>query len=377
MQYTRVVAGLVVLCGTLSACVEMGLAFGDANSIIVAVPNELWETARDDIKSSLEPTVYTVANEKAFTVTQVDPREATWGNMSKFKQVLVIGSENDPWVLSALAERDDKEPLSPPEVFQVRDVWAKSQLVTVALLNDGEPLPQIRRLLPSLAEQFDEQYRDYVLSRMFTSGENSALSDSLYAQVGFGISIPMVYQWRTEDSVYVFRNDNPDPSELIRQIAVAWMSPIPGEMGPEDLLEWRAEIVEKYYEDEQAVNLTDVKGGPGRFQGRDAYEIQATWETPPGGWPAGGPFILRAIRCEDGQEPGDEAEAAMGDADPAMGEEQSAMGEEAAMGEAVPGRLYLLDAWLYAPGKEKYEYMIQLENIVDSFRCRDLSQAAM
>ena len=32
-------------------------------------------------------------------------------------------------------------------------------------------------------------------------------------------------------------------------------------------------------------------------------------------------------------------------------------------------RMYLLDAWLYAPGKEKYEYMIQLETILDSFSC--------
>ena len=32
-------------------------------------------------------------------------------------------------------------------------------------------------------------------------------------------------------------------------------------------------------------------------------------------------------------------------------------------------RMYLLDAWLYAPGKEKYEYMIQLQTILGSFRC--------
>jgi hypothetical protein len=31
--------------------------------------------------------------------------------------------------------------------------------------------------------------------------------------------------------------------------------------------------------------------------------------------------------------------------------------------------MYLLDAWLYAPGKQKYEYMIQLQTILDTFRC--------
>jgi hypothetical protein len=32
-------------------------------------------------------------------------------------------------------------------------------------------------------------------------------------------------------------------------------------------------------------------------------------------------------------------------------------------------RIYLIDAWLYAPGDEKYEYMIQLDQIVASFDC--------
>ncbi len=333
MHPTRMVPALAaLLCLAVAGC-EKTLAFGDANSIIVAVPNELWESTQSEIKYSLETRVFTVTDEKAFTLTQVDPREPTWGNLRRFKQVLVIGSENDPWVLQALEERRGNEALAPPEILQMRDVWAKSQLVTVALLNDGEPLPQLQRLLPELSEQFDEQYRSYVVQRMFVSGPDTLLADSLEATAGFRLMIPAVYDREVRDSVYVFRNDNPDPSELIRQIAVDWMSPVPDDLGPERLLEWRAELVERYYEDEQVVNLADVRGGPGNFGGSHAYQIQASWQSPPGGWPAGGPFLLRAIICEQQE------------------------------------RVYLLDAWLYAPGKEKYEYMIQLETILDSFRC--------
>ena len=32
-------------------------------------------------------------------------------------------------------------------------------------------------------------------------------------------------------------------------------------------------------------------------------------------------------------------------------------------------RLYFLDSWLYAPGKDKWEYIIQLETILQTFRC--------
>jgi hypothetical protein len=65
-----------------------------------------------------------------------------------------------------------------------------------------------------------------------------------------------------------------------------------------------------------------------------AYELQAVWQNPPSAdWPAAGPFIARVVACEE------------------------------------QDRLYLLDAWLYAPGRDKYEYMIQLNTVLDSFRC--------
>jgi hypothetical protein len=34
-----------------------------------------------------------------------------------------------------------------------------------------------------------------------------------------------------------------------------------------------------------------------------------------------------------------------------------------------PEYVYLVDSWLYAPGRAKYEYMVQLQTLLDSFRC--------
>ena len=104
-------------------------------------------------------------------------------------------------------------------------------------------------------------------------------------------------------------------------------------MEGEGILEWRAELAGSYGEP-QEVDLSNVDAGPFEFRGQPAYEIQAIWKNPPElNWPAAGPFITRAVIC------------------------------------AQQNRMYLLDAWLYAPGKEKYEYMIQLETILDTFRC--------
>jgi len=168
---------------------------------------------------------------------------------------------------------------------------------------------------------------------MFMSGVDSALADTLMAVGRFQLLVPDVYRWSHEDSLYQFRNDNPDPSELIRNVSVTWKSPIPADMQPEGILAWRAEVA-AHYSEPQDVDLSVREAGPFEFRGRPAYEIQAIWKNPPElNWPAAGPFVTRAVICPQQQ------------------------------------RMYLLDAWLYAPGEDKYEYMIQLETILDSFRC--------
>jgi len=180
----------------------------------------------------------------------------------------------------------------------------------------------------------DRQYRNYAANRMYISGVDSALADTLMIEGGFSLLLPEVYRWATLDSAFVFRNDNPDPSELIRQVAVTWMNPAPATIESEGILEWRARVVDAYYSEPQDVIEEGMVSSAIDFEGHDAFQVQAQWRNPPElGWPAGGPFVTWAVTCDN------------------------------------QDRTYLLDAWLYAPGKEKYEYMIQLETILGTFVC--------
>ncbi len=71
----------------------------------------------------------------------------------------------------------------------------------------------------------------------------------------------------------------------------------------------------------------------------DISEVRGAWSNPPGSmWPAAGPFIFWSVACPE------------------------------------QDRLYYLDAWLYAPGKDKWEYILQLETIMGGFRCGSLAQ---
>ena len=331
--HTRFLAvGLTLLPLVLAACAEEQGAYGDASSIVTALAPEVWAAVEDSVYGALEPTIYTVRDEKTFTVTHVDPTNlGVWNDLKRFRQLLVVGAADAPWiepVLDAARERDRDG-----NVVQAFDVWARGQTVTAVVTGAGSEQVDLLASLDQLRALYDRQYRQLAEARMFVSGRDSALVDTLANRAGFSLLLPVVYDWATRDSVYIFRNDNPDPSELIRQVAVTWASPIPQGMEGEDFLAWRQELAEAHYTDEQVAKLDALQAGRLTHQGLDAYQIQAVWESPPGAWPAAGPFILRAVAC------------------PAQ------------------DRMYLLDAWLYAPGKEKYQYMIQLESILDSFRC--------
>lgn len=320
----------LLLPALLAACAEEQGAYGDASSIVTAVPLDAWSQVEDSVYGALEPTIYTVRDEKMFTVTHVDPQGATWSDLMRFRQLLVVGPADADWVapvLDAARERDRNG-----NVVQAFDVWARGQTVT-AVVTGPDVAGDLLDALDDLRDLYDRQYRELAEARMFVSGRDSALIDTLTHRAGFSLLLPTVYNWNTRDSVYVFRNDNPDPSELIRQVAVTWASPIPQGMEGEDFLAWRQELADQHYADEQVAVLDNVQGGRFTYDGLDAYQIRAVWESPPGAWPAAGPFMLRAVACPE------------------------------------QDRMYLLDAWLYAPGKEKYQYMIQLENILDSFAC--------
>jgi hypothetical protein len=102
-------------------------------------------------------------------------------------------------------------------------------------------------------------------------------------------------------------------------------------MAPEFARQWRAELAQELTQPPQVTEAALRTPTRSRWTGGPRVQIQGVWSNPPGEWPAAGPFITRLVPCGD--------------------------------------RTFLVDAWLYAPGKGKYEYMFQLKSILDSFRC--------
>lgn len=319
----------------LAAC-EKRPAHGSANGLVVGATDEAWAQIEDSVRGAMQPTIFTVREDETFRVTQMDPGSPGWSDMSRFIQVLVFGDRNDPWVAQVLEQADLDGDLDPPQIVQAHNVWARNQQVTAVVVPVDAPPEAAYPILGELHDLLDAQYRRWARNKMFVSGPDSALADTLRQTAGFSLIVPNVYRWAHKDSVHVFRNDNPDPSDLIRQVAVTWRTPAPDpdSLDQEYLASWREELIEGYYEQGQLLQLDQGRATRATFDGHPGFVLQAIWQNPPEySWPAAGPFISRAVVC------------------------------------AEQDRIYLLDAWLYAPGKDKYEYMIQLEEIMDSFRC--------
>jgi hypothetical protein len=307
------------------------VAYGEANSLIVAAPEAIWTDVRDTLLGALEPRIRTVRDERTFNVTHVSPGSPEWRELRRWKRVLVVGTAEDAWVEPVVARGGS--PGSLPALMEARDVWARGeQRVIAAVLSPGGGAPEVQALLPALHELLDRRYREYALSRMYASGRNRELEERLAAEAGFALALPQIYRPERLDSAWLFSNVYRADSEIVRVVLVAWRSGI-APLGREGTLRWRQATLAEYENYDQVMSAEEMSGRDLNLPGGSGYEVQGIWQRPIGEWPAAGPFLTRTVSCP------------------------------------AADRTYLLDAWLYAPGRDKYEYMIQLETILDSFRC--------
>jgi hypothetical protein len=325
-------AFLVLIALTIGAAgCDRPRAMGGMNQVVVASSDQVWTELAADIDEALESRAFTVRDERIFDITQIDPGSQEWGNLRLLRQVLVIGEEADPWVAEAI-DRHRGETPTPPAVFQVRNVWAQDQLVSVVLLAPGADPSTARPLLREAGSTLLAQYEQYARNRMFASGANQELADSLRREAGFTLMLPEVYYYReVRPRLFIFRNDFPDPSQLIRSIQVDSRPTAEVSFTPEGARSWRAGITSEYTDPVQVTEPDIVRTRELAVGGRPAIEVQGVWTNPPGEWPAAGAYITRMVQCGE--------------------------------------RTFLVDGWLYAPGSPKYEYMIQIGTILDSFEC--------
>lgn len=319
---------ILTACGSPSTT-----AYGDANSIIFIAPDSIWEAAGPTVQQILEPRILTVRDERTFDLTPVAPEDPDLKTLRLWRQVLVVGEATDPWVAKVI-EDTAALPDTLPAIVERDNVWARGQRVTAVVLPEGGGAEALIGILPELHQLLDQRFRDYTRARMFVSGRNDSLQAALRAESGFGLLLPMVYTVRQpNENTYLFRNDQMVGGELVRVIQVTWRQGAASELTPEEVLEWRDQVSALQYRPVQKRQPELLETQTIEGYGAGALEVRGAWEADLDGYPLAGPYITRAVVCP------------------------------------TQDRTYLLDAWLYAPGRDKYEYMLQLETILSTFEC--------
>jgi hypothetical protein len=333
MTLIRKLMPAVLLLVPLAGCNDRTRqAMGDEHSVIVVAEDGLWAQVEDTIMAALQAPVFAAREEATFRVSQISPGDPYWGDLRRFRQILSIGRPDDFWVQDPL-RRAGAEAVA-PAIHEASDVWARNQTVTVLVVPEPDAAAVVEANVDSIARLLDRRYRAWTINRMYTSGLDGELAERLASDAGFALDLPNVYRWRqVSDSAYLFINDQPDASQLVRSLLVTWRPYTERRPETETVLGWRDEAARRFYDWGQTTERDPIQTRTLDAPGAGGLEVRGVWYGTVEGFPQAGMFITRVIDC------------------PAQ------------------DRRYLLDAWLYAPSRAKYQYIIQLETLLGTFEC--------
>jgi hypothetical protein len=309
-------------------------AVGDVHQIVVAVPTEIREALGDDLRSALEPQMFTSRPEAVFDVAYVDPSDPSWRRLRLVRHILLVGSADEPFVAEALGKRRHITRNTEPRLIQVVNVWAKRQTVTIALLPTDADRTAVRDLLTTAGHTYFEQFAELIDARTTLTGMHTTAASRFRRDVGYTLVLPARYRHEElEAGVFLFKDEDPSPAApVIKMITVESQEPDEFRWSAIASRAWREQLARRVNYPPQVTD-TIVSAVQGVRAGQRVIELRGRWSNPPGEWLAAGPFITQLVEC--------------------------------------PDRIYLIDAWLYAPASEKYELIAQLELILSTFRCAE------
>lgn len=338
----------VAACAVAASACNKPHALGPDDTLIVMADSELWQLVEDTTRSVLEPTVFTTRPEKRFVVTATSGDDPEFSRLRVFKNIIVFGTPEDTLLAKAAGAAGlNLDGLQPGRVFEAEDVWARNQRVTGAVLQAGGEAESWAGALPAILSVVDGAYRERTRRQMFATPPDTSLVVELRERFGFGVVVPVLYDRVVRavgevgdlpgaaggDSLVILRNDNPDPSELIRSLLITWGPPLAeGEvLTVERAIEWRATIDSAHYNVPQALDTSTSSVTHFLLGESPGLEVTGVWRDELTDYPAAGPFFVWMVGC--------------------------------------PERTFYIDAWLYSPDRPKYQYILQLQEILRSFHC--------
>jgi len=344
-------SALFLAAALLSGCTK-GPAYGSDNALIAVVGTDLAAGLEDTLRVAFEREVFTTRPERIIEITATTPAEL--GEFEKWRRILVVEALPGAILVPDLVDVDGREAI----VAEVEDVWARGQTIWIVAASTPE---ETARLAASVADSlYDVIHQRYVerhVERMWASEPDSALAETLLAELGFSFVPPRVYREAPRSAppdTRMYYNEEP------RRIVSLHWRPATDSLTADEVLRARRSWGAAAFPDE-------VLSVPGPAAAGDEptspEEDTATPAEGPAAPAPGGVTHLAAERTELAGRAAIRLQGVWRETDGTSG------GLFVTYGTVCGDRLVLLDGNLYAPERDKYPYLIQFDRIFRTFRC--------
>ncbi len=345
------VTGLLLTLALTPGC-GRGPAYGSDNAVIAVVDPALQESVEPILRASLEREVQTTRGEPIFELTFTTPEAI--GEFRRWKRLVVVEPGGDPVLLPDLVDT----PLQGPVTAEVQDEWANGQTIYVlAAPTAEETVRLVRSSVDSLFGVIHERFVEHHVERMWASEPDSGLAERLGDELGFFILVPQVYQPAGASAPAdsrVWYNEDPR-----RIVSMHWLGR-PADLTPDTILAVRRAWGRDLFPGDSvpaSLGAAADAGAPG-----PASDDTTTADTSAAGTTTPGPGLLVERTTLDGA-PAVRIQGVW------TNPSDVSSGVFVTYGTICGERMVVLDGNVYAPDRNKYPYVIQLDRIFQTFRC--------
>ena len=192
-------AVLAVSCLTMVlACtgtqMQKPRAFGREKEILVICSDSVWQRIEEPLRAKVEVPFHAVRWEPIFTVAQVNQQRVDY--FKEWDKIILIESLERMELLPDVVDDSTMKKISAGQglFFTQPDIWARGQRVVGLTAAREEDLSRIVSLYGDrIFQTFLRILETEELERMFISGINQAVADSLAKNCGFTLVLPKVY----------------------------------------------------------------------------------------------------------------------------------------------------------------------------------------
>ena len=317
----RRLAVLVALVLVLGGCRVSGTpAIGGLREI--AVVTGWWGAVEPEVRAILQREMLTPQPEPEFTLHVFSPDQ--FRGYSMFRTLLVIGTTQDTLVAALLGARADSLPGGEYGLFRVPNPWAQNQeLVIFAVRTDSLLVPGLRAYTARLRATFREIAVRHVERAVYMRGRDAAAERALARAHSFTIQVPKDWFLKQEHSaerfVYLFGH-YPD-----RGVFVHWED-APRALAADSLVALRDRLTAAFYRGD-VVEPGYTAADTAEFLSAPAVRLQGIWQNEKE--TTGGPFVSYSFNHE--------------------------------------GRFFMVDGYVYNPGKKKLGALLEVEAVIRTF----------